>query len=104
MNGWGRRQLVVSGSKGTVSILPIENKTTMTYSDLEVTEHHYQDVKIDVPVYDVPPNCRYDVMVGDFYDYITGKKENPYTYEHEYKVQKVLWDICKSDEREGAKI
>jgi hypothetical protein len=29
-------------------------------------------------------------MVKDFYDYIIGKKENPFTYEHEFAVQEVL--------------
>ena len=104
VNGWGRRQLVVSGTLGTVSILPIENKTTMTYSDREIVKNDYADYKVEVPIEDVPPDCRYDTMVSDFYDYILGKKENPYTYEHEYKVQKVLLDICSADKRENAKI
>lgn len=104
VNGWGRRQLVVSGSKGTVSILPIENKTEMTYSDREIVENDYADYKINIPIDDVPPDCRYDTMVADFYDYIMGAKVNPYTYEHEYKVQKVLVDICEADKRINAKI
>ena len=29
--------------------------------------------------------------------YITGAKANPYTYEHEYRVQKVLDAICACD-------
>lgn len=32
-------------------------------------------------------------MVKDFYSYITGEKENPYTYEHDYLVQEVLSEI-----------
>lgn len=32
-------------------------------------------------------------MMKDFHDYITGKKEIPYTYAHEYMVQKVLDDV-----------
>jgi hypothetical protein len=64
----------------------------------------YADHKIEIPIDDVPQNCRYDTMVADFYDYVMGKKDNPYTYEHEYKVQKVLVDICDADKRENAKI
>ena len=104
VNGWGRRQLVVSGTLGTVSILPIENKTTMTYSDREIVKNDYADHKVEIPIYDVPPDCRYDTMVADFYDYIVGKKENPYTYDHEYKVQKTILDVCSADKRENAKI
>ena len=29
VNGWGRRQFMVSGSKGTINIVPIENKCTI---------------------------------------------------------------------------
>ena len=95
---------MVSGTLGTVSILPIENKTTMTYSDREIVKNDYADYKVEIPIDDVPPDCRYDTMVADFYDYIVGKKENPYTYEHEYKVQKTILEVCAADKRENAKI
>jgi hypothetical protein len=45
---------------------------------------------------DFPDNTkggRYDDMMRDFYAYITGEKQNPYTYEHDYTVQKVLSEI-----------
>ena len=90
VNGWGRRQLVVSGSKGTVSIMPLENPTCMNFSDLSIATHPYEDLKRCEPLKNVPMDCRYDVMMKDFYDYITGTKENPYSYEHEYAVQEVL--------------
>ena len=38
-------------------------------------------------------NGRYDDMMQDFYAYIQGEKKNPFTYEHDYLVQKVLWEI-----------
>ncbi len=93
VNGWGRRGLMVSGSKGTVNIMPIENECTMTYSDLSIAKNCYRDQKEEVEIEDTPQNCRYDVMMQDFYAYIKGTKENPFTYEHEYLVQKVLSEI-----------
>ena len=36
---------------------------------------------------------RYDEMMKDFYAYITGTKENPFTYEHDYAVQKVIDEV-----------
>jgi YesN/AraC family two-component response regulator len=48
---------------------------------------------IDVPIDDVPGSCRYDEMMKDFYAYIKGTKQNPFTYEHDYLVQKVLSEI-----------
>ena len=97
VNGWGRRQFVVGGSKGTVNIVPMENPTTMTYSDTTITDQPYEDIKVDVEVKDLPKDCRYDAVVLDFYDYVTGKKENPFTYRHDYLVQKVLTEMVKDD-------
>ena len=50
-------------------------------------------MKVDVDVKDINDGCRYDSMMRDFYAYITGTKENPFSYEHEYLVQKVLSDV-----------
>ena len=93
VNGWGRRQLVVTGSKGTVNIMPLENPTVMTYSDLSVATYPYDDLKRREQIKETPMDCRYDIMIQDFYDYIKGEKENPFTYEHEYAVQEVLDEI-----------
>ncbi len=92
VNGWGRRQFVVSGSRGTVSILPIENDCAMTYSDTSFAKT-YEDRKQQVEVKDIPKDERYDDMMRDFYDYIIGEKQNPFSYAHDYAVQKVLSDI-----------
>lgn len=101
VNGWGRRQFVVTGSKGSVSILPMERRTHMTYSDTQITNQPYEDVKIDIPVDDFSKDGRYDTMALDFYDYITGAKANPFTYEHDYLVQKVLLEIVKGGTHEA---
>ena len=97
VNGWGRRQFVVAGSKGTINIVPLENPTTMTYSDTTITNQPYEHVKVDVDVKDLPKDCRYDATVLDFYDYVTGKKENPFTYRHDYLVQKALTEMIQND-------
>ena len=93
INGWGRRQLVVSGSRGTVNIVPLENDCHMTYADTEISTYPYEDMKKVVDIQDVPKNCRYDDMMQDFYAYIKGTKQNPFSYEHDYLVQKVLSEI-----------
>lgn len=92
VNGHGRRQFVVSGSRGTVNICPIE-PATMTYSDTTITDQPYKNIKIDIPFDNVPKKGRYDDMLQDFYEYIKGTKQNPFSYEHDYLVQKVLSDI-----------
>ena len=93
VNGYGRRQLVVSGSRGTVDICPLERPIKMTYSDTTIVDHPWSSAYRDVPIEDVPGSCRYDEMMKDFYDYVMGIKENPFTYEHEYTVQKVIDEI-----------
>ena len=88
---------MVSGSKGTANIVPLENPTTMTWSDLSIATHPYTHLKEDVQISDVPPDCRYDTMACDFYDYVMGNKENPFTYRHDYTVQKVIMEMIKDD-------
>ena len=99
VNGWGRRQLMVSGSKGTVNIVPIENNCTMTYADLDISTMPYEDMKQNVDVKDIPKDCRYDDMMQDFYAYIQGTKKNPFSYEHEYLVQKVLYKVIGKNQK-----
>lgn len=93
VNGFGRRQFVVSGSKGTVNICPIERPVTMTYSDTSIADNVYEDRKIYIPFRDDSHDGRYDEMMKDFYAYIKGTKQNPYTYEHDYMVQEVIDEI-----------
>lgn len=93
VNGFGRRQLVVSGSRGTVNICPLERPITMTYSDTKIADATYEDRKIIVPFEDNTTSGRYDEMMRDFYAYIVGEKQNPFTYEHDFLVQKVLNEI-----------
>ncbi|MBO5051914.1 MAG: Gfo/Idh/MocA family oxidoreductase [Clostridia bacterium] len=93
VNGFGRRQLVVSGSKGTVNICPLERPITMTYSDTSIADKTYEDRKIVIPFEDHTADGRYDEMIQDLYAYIMGTKQNPFTYEHDYLVQKVLSEI-----------
>ena len=93
VNGWGRRQLMVSGSKGTVNIVPLESPCRMFYSDTELATHHHEDHQIRLDVTDIAKDCRYDEMMQCFYAYITGEKENPYSYAHDRLVQQLLWQI-----------
>ncbi len=93
VNGFGRRQLMVSGSCGTVNICPLERPITMTYSDLSIADKTYEDRKITFDFEDHTASGRYDEMMQDFYAYVLGQKENPFTYEHDLSVQKVLDEI-----------
>jgi predicted dehydrogenase len=93
VNGFGRRQFMVSGSLGTVNVCPLERPTVMTYSDTTIADKTYEDRKITIPFECDTANGRYDDMMRDFYSYILGEKANPFSYEHDYLVQKVLSEI-----------
>lgn len=93
VNGWGRRQLMVSGSKGTVNIVPLENPSRMFYSDTELATHHHEDHQVQLDVQELAKDCRYDEMMQCFYSYIIGETENPYSYAHDRLVHQLLWEI-----------
>lgn len=93
VNGWGMRRFAVFGSLGTVEIKPIECDVCMTAS-LDPTVNAYEDIHTDIDIADVPQNTRYDDMLCDFYLSVVGEKPNPYSYEHELAVQRVLLKAC----------
>ena len=104
VNGFGRRQLMVSGSKGTVNICPLERPITMSWSDTTIADAAYEDRKIILPFEDNTAGGRYDEMMQDFYAYIKGTKQNPFTYAHEYAVQEVLAQVVGGIRVHGTKI
>ena len=104
VNGYGRRRLAVYGSKGTIEIKPLEcpnNKdefagggydaspvTLSLLPDSQTYRNCFQEIVLP------PQGGRYDEMMKDFYDYVTGEKTNPYTYDYEYQVEKLVLAAC----------
>lgn len=87
VNGFGRRQFVVCGTKGTIEIKPFEKPTVMTLA-MTGDGNAYEDHKSDVPLPEI--SGRYDEQILDFAKMIRGEKENPFTYEHELQVHKII--------------
>lgn len=83
-NGVAMRRFAVMGSGGTIEIKPMEFGVRMAF----YTPDGKQEA---LPVQDVSAECRYDEMMQDFYAYIMREKENPYSYDHDFAVQKVLY-------------
>ncbi len=97
VGGFPRRQIVVSGTKKTVEIKPLEfwaeqgfqygmYSETTQYAD---TQWCYHGEKEKSPYYD-----RYETMLKSFGDMVLGVKENPYTPEYEYTLYKLLLQCC----------
>ncbi len=93
IGGFARRQLVVSGSRKTIEIKPLE----MVQDDLQYTtetEYSSEDWK----------NCgeaetgalydRYDSMMASFATMVRGEKINPYTYDYELELYKTVLKCC----------
>ncbi len=94
VNGWAMRRFAVMGSKGTVEIKPMELDVDMHVTLIDdVKEHYCCDSSQKVDVADVPTLSRYDEMMKEFYQSVTCQQANPYDYEREYTVQKVLHKI-----------
>jgi len=92
-NGWGMRRFAVMGSGASVEIKPIELDVKMIKSKINARENNYSVCQEEIEIKDVPNLSRYDEMMRDFYLSVIGEKENPYSYDYEYIVQKTLCRI-----------
>ena len=92
VNGYGRRQLVICGTEGTVEIKPLEGPTTLSVSYIKDQPATYKDCKQFVEVPEM--KGRYDAMVQDFAAYIRGEKQNPFDHDYEIALQKATLEAC----------
>ena len=99
IGGFERRHLVVVGTKGTVELCPFEwishsRNDVFSPQITEVREAFSADWHQKGERHTSPEHGRYDAMFRAFADYINGVKSNPYTYEYERKLHKVLLKAC----------
>ena len=92
---------MICGTKGTVEIKPLEVKipgTSVLKSELYLSTKEmvggdiYNDIKQKIDV--EPMSGRYDEMMLDFAAMVRGEKENPYGYDYEYELQKLVLESC----------
>lgn len=92
--GFERRQIVVCGTKGTVELRPLE-----VYGDFDGL---YTGVRTATSKKWHEPSCqtatqpedRYDRMMRSFSQMVNGEIENPYTYDYEYELYKLVMQCC----------
>lgn len=97
--GFERRQLVVCGTKGTVELKPFEWLLNDIPNVLQpqttgVREAFSKEWHEKGKYHEIEPNGRYDAMYRAFASYINKEKENPYTYEYERNLHKILLKAC----------
>lgn len=91
--GFARRQLVITGTEGTVEIKPLEMfKGSGQYtgirrfsSDAWSDMGEYKESKI----FD-----RYEGMIRSFGQYVLGERKNPYSYDYELELYKTVLRCC----------
>jgi len=93
LGGFNRRQLVVTGTKGTVEIKPLEtcvgDKIYTTRSECFGTDWHAKGQLSQSELID-----RYEAMMAAFADYVRGDEDNPYTPEYELLLYKTILQTC----------
>ena len=99
IGGFERRQLVVCGTKGTVELKPFEwlgddspgvfSPQTTGVREAFDSNWHKKGEYYDTAVYG-----RYDAMFRAFAAYVSGEKENPYNYEYEKELHKLILRAC----------
>ncbi len=96
IGGFLRRQLVISGEKGTIEIKPLE------YNVPDIPDKLCTDFSeiIEIGDWNTPwnkgksqPYNRYDSMMRNFAELVRGK-ENPYSYEYELNLYKLVLKAC----------
>lgn len=98
--GFMRRQLVVCGKNETVELKPTEEYvpnsggmmvTPMVSRTEKENWLEYASATVDVPF------DRYDTMMRHFAECVAGERNNPYTYEYEARLHRLVLAACGVD-------
>jgi predicted dehydrogenase len=94
--GFLRRQFVICGSKGTIEIKPLEvaargGQYTMM-NEVYHEDWHTAGNVTQSQIYD-----RYDTMMKNFAEIVRKEKENPYSYDYERNLYKMILKACGKD-------
>lgn len=97
--GFERRQVVVVGTKGTVEICPLEwadfsRKDIFCPLTSTIRETFSEDWHKKAERYNTEVYGRYDAMFEAFGNYVLGNKQNPFDYEYERKLHKLILKAC----------
>ena len=95
IGGYARRQLVVTGTEGTVEIKPLEmyipGESTHFTEKTEYTDKNWGNRGIRSVT---EKFGRYDGMLAGFASFVRGEKENPYTLDYELELYKLVLKAC----------
>ena len=103
IGGFERRQLIVCGTKGTVELKPFEwlggeCNGAIQAQTTGVREAFDENWHIKGEYHDTEVQGRYDAMFCAFADYVNGEKQNPFDYEYERELHKLILKACGKGE------
>ena len=94
IGGYARRQLVVTGTLGTVELKPLEMFIPDVGHYTEKTEYWEKKWNDEGQRFKTPVFNRYDGMMAAFAAYVRGEKQNPYTPDYELEVYRATLAAC----------
>ena len=93
--GFKRRQLTICGTKGTVEIKPMEIRPPEGGQFTDATEYYPKTAEEPIISYRSEKFTRYGKMMEAFGQMVRGEKENPYTYDYELALYKLVLRCCQ---------
>ena len=93
--GFKRRQLTICGTKGTVEIKPMEIRPPEGGQFTDATEYYPKTAEEPIISYRSEKFTRYGKMMESFGQMVRGEKENPYTYDYELALYKLILKCCQ---------
>lgn len=94
LGGYTRRQLVVSGTKGTVEIRPLECNALYPLVTSEYREVFSKEWGADAKKLTTEKFDRYNDMMESFAAMVRGEKENPWGYDYELELYRTILKCC----------
>ena len=94
VGGFARRHLTVTGTKATVELCPLEMYADGELLFTEKTEYTSGAWRDRGQKTQCNPFARFDSMVAGFASYVRGDKENPWNYDYELELYKLVLKAC----------
>ena len=94
LGGFERRQLVVTGTKKTVELKPLEWYVGNGLLETSRYEREHINWGIFTQKETSEPFDRYDAMMHSFAKMVRGEKENPWSYDYELELYKTVLKAC----------
>ena len=99
--GYLRRRLLISGEDGTFEVSPLEGYADGGKQYATLYECFGKEWTVPEKETASEPFGRYDRMMLNFAEMVRGK-ENPYTYDYELELYKLILKACGKDKRESS--